>query len=372
MSKNKYNIEEVFKSELEDFEMEVPQNGWTHVSNNIANASKVAKTSFWGSSAFTIATIIGTSIAIATGVIIYSNTIAKENQVNSSSKQESKIEQVVQLNKEIEEVNSSSPLIEEKITELKEIKPTTIFDPVIEKIEKSKNTKRKSTKQYIIKNNISAIENNSLNENDKNETSLVAKKPIKPIITEKTSSINDIEIIEIEATEIVASISASPVGGFAPLSVEFWHQNESTTTLWDFKDGSFSKEKESSHTFEKEGQYEVELTLTNERGNMKKVTKTINVLGTSSISNIPNIFTPNNDGINDKFIVKHENITSFNLYIYNKSGKLVFESNEIEQGWDGNTSYNEKAEAGNYIYNIKAKGTDGKDFEESGVLKLAR
>ena len=309
MSKNKYNIEEVFKSELEDFEMDVPKNGWGNISNNIANASKVAKTSFWGSSTFTIVSI-GTSLAIATGAIIYSNNITKENQTATTTAQETKSEQIVELKENKKENDNITQIINEK-----EVAPQTIIDPVIEKTKKAK---EKSKKQYIIKNTTPTIENSKLNENIENEPSLIVKKPIKPITTEEVSPVNEIEIIEIEATEIVASISASPVGGFAPLSVEFWHQNENTTTLWDFKDGSFSKEQESLHTFEKEGQYEVELTLVDERGNIKKATKTINVLGTSSISNIPNIFTPNNDGINDKFIVKHENIASFNLYIFNK------------------------------------------------------
>ncbi len=361
MSKNKYNIEEVFKSELEDFEMEVPKNGWSNISNNIANASKVAKTSFWGSTAFTIVSI-GTSLAIATGAIIYSNSTTNEKETSIASKKEEKTKEITQTK---EDKSTTSTIT---LTEKTQSTPQTVIDPVIEETKKEKT---KSTKQYIIKNTTSNEDNNELTV-DENSPSIVAKKPIKPITVTEDENLKDIEIIEIEATETVASISASPIGGYAPLTVDFSHQNENTSTRWNFKDGTSSNKNELSHTFEKEGQYEVELTIIDKKGNTASTTKTISVLATSKINKVPNIFTPNDDGINDEFTISHENIETFNLYIYNKSGGLVFESNDIEKGWSGNTQYDEKAEAGNYIYMIKAKGTDGKNFEESGIIKLAR
>jgi len=54
--------------------------------------------------------------------------------------------------------------------------------------------------------------------------------------------------------------------------------------------------------------------------------------------NIPNAFTPNNDGINDKFKIlglPPENITRFNIQIFDRWGHVVFESNDIENSWDG-------------------------------------
>jgi gliding motility-associated-like protein len=361
MSNNKYNIEEVFKSELEDFEMEVPKNGWSNISNNIANASKVAKTSFWGSTAFTIVTV-GTSLAIATGAIVYSNLTTNEKETNIASEKEEKTKEITLTKVDKTTTNTIT------LTEETQSTPQTAIDPVIEETKKEKT---RLTKQYIIKNKTSNNDIKELTE-DENTPSIVAKKPIKPITITEGDNSKDIEIIEIEATETIASISASPIGGYAPLTVDFSHQNENASTRWNFKDGTSSNENKLSHTFEKEGQYEVELSIIDKAGNKASTTKTISVLANSKINKIPNIFTPNNDGINDNFIFTYENIESFNLYIYNKSGGLVFESNNIEKGWNGNTQYNEKAEAGNYIYMIKAKGTDGKNFEESGIIKLAR
>ena len=53
---------------------------------------------------------------------------------------------------------------------------------------------------------------------------------------------------------------------------------------------------------------------------------------------IPNTFTPNGDGLNDEFRitgVPPENITRFNLQIYNRWGQSVFATTDIRQGWDG-------------------------------------
>ncbi len=54
--------------------------------------------------------------------------------------------------------------------------------------------------------------------------------------------------------------------------------------------------------------------------------------------NIPNAFTPNNDGVNDRFRIlglPAENITEFNLQIFDRWGQVVFETNDINAAWDG-------------------------------------
>ena len=50
---------------------------------------------------------------------------------------------------------------------------------------------------------------------------------------------------------------------------------------------------------------------------------------------IPNVFTPNNDGINDSFTVTGENILEFEILIYNRWGEEMFRSNDIMKSWDG-------------------------------------
>ncbi|HRI24459.1 MAG TPA: PKD domain-containing protein [Ferruginibacter sp.] len=55
-----------------------------------------------------------------------------------------------------------------------------------------------------------------------------------------------------------------------------------------------------------------------------------------SIVQVPNAFTPNNDGKNDLFkVLGTEMVTQFNFKIFNRYGQLVFETSDKNQGWDG-------------------------------------
>ncbi|GAB3765630.1 PKD domain-containing protein [Spirosoma pomorum] len=51
--------------------------------------------------------------------------------------------------------------------------------------------------------------------------------------------------------------------------------------------------------------------------------------------NIPDAFTPNNDGQNDVLAVFASYVTDYQLRIYNRWGEIIFESTNPEQKWDG-------------------------------------
>jgi gliding motility-associated-like protein len=90
---------------------------------------------------------------------------------------------------------------------------------------------------------------------------------------------------------------------------------------------------------------------------------------------IPNIFSPNGDGINDYFQVKAQTLRSFNGVILNRWGNIIFEwSNweEYEAGWNGNMNGGSKAAPGVYFYTITAEGMDGIPYNAHGALHLMR
>lgn len=64
---------------------------------------------------------------------------------------------------------------------------------------------------------------------------------------------------------------------------------------------------------------------------------------------IPNAFSPNDDGINDRFRIIDENITVKRFDIYNRWGIKVFESIDASTGWDGKIN-GKNAEIGVYLY----------------------
>lgn len=78
------------------------------------------------------------------------------------------------------------------------------------------------------------------------------------------------------------------------------------------------------------------------------------LINTSHPFSIPNVFTPNGDGINDVFFITSSGLTDFNLFIVNRWGELVFETNDPNQAWDGTINGN-KCSDGVYFYSLKAK-----------------
>lgn len=50
---------------------------------------------------------------------------------------------------------------------------------------------------------------------------------------------------------------------------------------------------------------------------------------------MPSAFSPNGDGRNDLFIPIYNRVTIFNLQIYDRFGGLMFETKNVDQGWDG-------------------------------------
>ncbi len=99
-------------------------------------------------------------------------------------------------------------------------------------------------------------------------------------------------------------------------------------------------------------------------------TTTVNVLD-SIIIYIPNIFSPNNDGINDQFLVYANAVKNFYMIIYDRWGEKVFESEDIFQPWDGN--YKGKlAPEGVYVYHIRFTFLNQTQQKRSGSITLVR
>jgi gliding motility-associated-like protein len=85
----------------------------------------------------------------------------------------------------------------------------------------------------------------------------------------------------------------------------------------------------------------------------------------------PSAFTPNGDSNNDIFRFEANNITNFNLKIFNRWGEIVFATNDINQGWDG--SVNSHAQnIDTYKYLVKAETVHGYKFEKMGEFLLLK
>jgi len=87
---------------------------------------------------------------------------------------------------------------------------------------------------------------------------------------------------------------------------------------------------------------------------------------------VPNVFSPNGDGVNDTYLIKAEFMSMYDITIFNRWGRKVFHSNDPTAPWDGTINGSPQAAAGVYYYIIKATCKNGQYFEKNGFLQLIR
>ncbi|MFN8714272.1 MAG: kelch repeat-containing protein [Bacteroidota bacterium] len=88
------------------------------------------------------------------------------------------------------------------------------------------------------------------------------------------------------------------------------------------------------------------------------IADTIQINGVSGVGAlfVPNTFTPNGNGNNDKFTAYGEGITDFHLLIFDRWGQLICETTDIVNGWDG-TYKGTIVQIDTYVYQIEYRST---------------
>jgi gliding motility-associated-like protein len=97
----------------------------------------------------------------------------------------------------------------------------------------------------------------------------------------------------------------------------------------------------------------------------------INCVSTEPRLFAPNVFTVNSDNLNDQFKVKGVFIETFELKIYNRWGQLVYESHDMNAGWDG-TFEGQPCKPDVFVYTAEGIGKKGKRATISGNITLLR
>jgi gliding motility-associated-like protein len=105
-------------------------------------------------------------------------------------------------------------------------------------------------------------------------------------------------------------------------------------------------------------------------GNLVSYSNKVNFIRDAIIL-VPDAFTPNGDGWNEKFEVKSYFTETFSLSIFNRWGRLVFHTTNAGEGWDG-VEKGLPAPAGYYTYKLDVQDVRGKKISKSGGLLLIR
>jgi gliding motility-associated-like protein len=102
------------------------------------------------------------------------------------------------------------------------------------------------------------------------------------------------------------------------------------------------------------------------------VTDSIDILVMNdSYLNLPNAFTPGNRTNGRLQIVRRGVAELKHFAVYNRWGTKVFETSDINEGWDG-TFNGEMQPMGVYIYTIEAITPSGQTFTKQGNVTLIR
>lgn len=86
---------------------------------------------------------------------------------------------------------------------------------------------------------------------------------------------------------------------------------------------------------------------------------------------VPNAFTPDGDGDNDIMFVRSSIVEELIFRIYNRWGELVFETSDINEGWDG-TFKGKLSDPDVYDYYLEGFCIDGQEFLIQGNITLIR
>ena len=184
-------------------------------------------------------------------------------------------------------------------------------------------------------------------------------------ITKKSYiSVKESPFVEFKSNKIVTN-EHDPI-------IEFYnHTNGNHHLIWDFNNGQISNEKNPIIEFQQAGNYDVILTAISNTGCSDSSTNTITIHPKMSIY-IPNAFTPNSDGINDKFDVKVNSISNYEIHVYSRWGEKIFYSHNELNSWDGSDFNGVFVPNGVYLYHIKIIDQNGKDWAYNGEINLLR
>jgi PKD repeat protein len=152
---------------------------------------------------------------------------------------------------------------------------------------------------------------------------------------------------------------------------------------WEFGDGNTSNTIEPYHKYRKYNSYNVRLIAWSEYGCSDSLLINNAFSGSGCYINFPNAFIPGSDGpVGGYYSTKSDEVarifhpsasgvTEYHLKIFSKLGILIFESNDINIGWDGYLN-GHLCEPGVYIWKVRGTFKNGEPFVKMGDITMLK
>ena len=151
--------------------------------------------------------------------------------------------------------------------------------------------------------------------------------------------------------------------------------------FWRFGDGHTSDEENPYHKYENPGTYTVSLAITSRYGCIDSAVLETPIIvdWKTGYIKFPNVFKWNGAGptggeweegvypeMDNVFRPFFENIIEYKLQIFNRWGVLIYESNDLNKGWDGYFKDKNLAEQDVYVWKVTGRFADGEYFDKIG------
>lgn len=186
------------------------------------------------------------------------------------------------------------------------------------------------------------------------------RMPVYGVVSPGPTVLVDVSATAVEIPNAIVEFMASDLIG----NVVVWN--------WNFGDGNGSSSVSPVHQYAAAGSYLASLTVTSNFGCEAVYPLPPIMVGQEIRLYTPNAFTPNGDGLNDVFEVYSRLVTQLSIRIYDRWGKLLFASENLNFTWAGKDASGVEVPEGTYVYVINAIGFDGQPIERAGSVILIR
>lgn len=182
--------------------------------------------------------------------------------------------------------------------------------------------------------------------------------------------------ITVVPVPVAVIVAESPLTGTPPLTVQFGNNSSFASAFgWDYGNGqseSTTDPNESvSSIYNTPGTFIVILTASNGIcSSNDSLIVIVNPIPDPEIK-VPNIFTPDGDGVNDFFMIQTQYATDLKGVIVNRWGNNVYELKDLQDQWDGLINGNE-AHEGTYFIRYTVTGESGAVINGQGFFELRR
>lgn len=189
-------------------------------------------------------------------------------------------------------------------------------------------------------------------------------------------SITKNNIVEAIAQPANGISALSPtIDDFSPTATFTFFSQNSISCHVDFGDGSVTNSCSGNsidHTYKDTGKYCATITSVNALG-CKKISEACVYVEPSFTFYIPNSFTPDGDGVNETFTGYGTNFFDFKMFIYDRWGNKIYETNDYSKPWDGRVKASgDMAQIDVYAYKIELKDVKGTSHSYAGSINLIK